>query len=273
MFKARFWSAVVLVLIIGTVLTLGGPWLYLFTLAISAIAYFEMTKAMKVRGEMKKSCLIEWFGLLGIIGYYLIIYFANTETFVMLTITLTIVSILFVYVFTFPKYEAKQIMAAVFSFIYAPIMLSYLYMTRCLENGFYIVWLIFISSWICDTCAYLVGMAIGKHKLAPILSPKKSIEGAVGGVIGSAVVGLLYAFVLIRTGTSNENMLWVFPVISAVGAMISQVGDLAASAIKRNFNIKDYGKLIPGHGGIMDRFDSVIFTSPMIYYMAVLLLK
>ena len=96
MFKARFWSAVVLVLIIGTVLTLGGPWLYLFTLAISAIAYFEMTKAMKVRGEMNKPCLIEWFGLLGIIGYYLIIYFANTETFVMLTITLTIVSILFV---------------------------------------------------------------------------------------------------------------------------------------------------------------------------------
>lgn len=273
MFKARFWSAVVLVLVIGTVLILGGPWLYLFTLAISAIAYFEMTKAMKVRGEMKKPCLIEWFGLFGIIGYYLIIYFANTETFVMLTITLTIVSILFVYVFTFPKYEAKQIMAAVFSFIYAPIMLSYLYMTRCLENGFYIVWLIFISSWICDTCAYLVGMAIGKHKLAPILSPKKSIEGAVGGVIGSAVVGLLYAFVLIRAGVSNENMFWVFPVISAVGAMISQVGDLAASAIKRNFNIKDYGKLIPGHGGIMDRFDSVIFTSPMIYYMAVLLLK
>ncbi|MCI5959540.1 MAG: phosphatidate cytidylyltransferase [Lachnospiraceae bacterium] len=273
MFKTRLISSVALVIIIGGALILGGPCLFLFTLAISAIAFFEMTKAMRVRGEKKGPCLIEWLGLLGVVGYYLIIYFANTETFVMLTITLTIVSILFVYVFTFPKYEAKQVMATVFSFIYAPIMLSYLYMTRCLKYGFYIVWLIFISSWICDTCAYLVGMAIGKHKLAPVLSPKKSIEGAVGGVVGSAIVGLIYALILTHVDPDIENMLWVFPVICAVGAMISQVGDLAASAIKRNYDIKDYGKLIPGHGGIMDRFDSVIFTSPMIYYMAVLLLK
>lgn len=273
MFITRCCSAVVLVIIIAAVLLSGGPVLFLFTLGIAAVAFLEMTKAMKVRGDKKSPCLIEWFGLLGIIGYYLIIYFANTATYIMLMITLTIVSILFVYVFTFPKYEAGQIMATVFSFIYAPIMLSYLYLTRGLTNGIYIVWLIFISSWICDTCAYLVGMAIGKHKLAPILSPKKSIEGAVGGVVGSGIVGLLYAIVLLKLGVSSQNMLWVYPVISAVGAMISQVGDLAASAIKRNFDIKDYGKLIPGHGGIMDRFDSVVFTSPMIYYMAVLLLK
>ena len=116
-------------------------------------------------------------------------------------------------------------------------------------------------------------MAIGKHKLAPVLSPKKSIEGAIGGVVGSSIVGLLYALILTQADPDIENIRWVFPVICAVGAMISQVGDLAASAIKRNYDIKDYGKLIPGHGGIMDRFDSVIFTSPMIYYMAVLLLK
>ena len=273
MFKTRLISSIVLVIIIAGVLTLGGPCLFLFTLAISGIAFFEMTKAMRVRKDSKRPCLIEWLGILGVIGYYLIIYFANTETFVMLTITLTIISILFVYVFTFPKYEAEQIMATVFSFIYAPIMLSYLYMTRCLKDGLYIVWLIFISSWICDTCAYLVGMAIGKHKLAPVLSPKKSIEGAIGGVVGSSIVGLLYALLLTQADPDIENIRWVFPVICAVGAMISQVGDLAASAIKRNYDIKDYGKLIPGHGGIMDRFDSVIFTSPMIYYMAVLLLK
>lgn len=272
MFK-RVVSGIVLVIIIVAVLMLGGPYLFAFNLLIAGIAFFELTKAMKVRGNQTKPCLIEYFGLLGVIGYYLIVYFANTQTYIMLSITLTIVAILFVYVFTFPKYEANQIIATVFSFIYAPIMLSYLYMTRCLDYGIYIVWLIFISSWICDTCAYFVGVAIGKHKMAPILSPKKSIEGAVGGVAGSAIVGLIYAFILLKLGVSSENMIWVYPVISSVGAMISMVGDLAASAIKRNFDIKDYGKLIPGHGGIMDRFDSVVFTSPMIYYMAVLLLK
>lgn len=273
MFRTRLLSSIVLVILIASVLLLGGPVLFLFTLFVALKAFFEMTKATKVRGESQKVCLLEIFGALGVLGYYGVIYFANTETYIMLTITLTIVAILFVYVFTFPKYEANQIMAAIFSFIYAPIMLAYLYLTRNLENGIYIVWLIFISSWICDTCAYLVGMAIGKHKLAPVLSPKKSIEGGIGGIAGAALVGLVYAFILKRIGVSQGNLLWVFPVISAIGAMISQVGDLAASAIKRNFGIKDYGRLIPGHGGIMDRFDSVIFTAPMIYYLAVLLLK
>ena len=115
-------------------------------------------------------------------------------------------------------------------------------------------------------------MIFGKHKLAPVLSPKKSIEGAVGGVAGAALVGLVYAVIIGKLGISQRELLWVFPVISAIGAVISQVGDLAASAIKRNFGIKDYGRLIPGHGGIMDRFDSVVFTAPMIYYLAVLLL-
>lgn len=273
MFRTRLLSSIVLVILIASVLLLGGPILFLFTLFVALKAFFEMTKATKVRGASQKVCLLEIFGALGVLGYYGVIYFANTETYIMLTITLTIVAILFVYVFTFPKYEANQIMAAIFSFIYAPIMLAYLYLTRNLENGIYIVWLIFISSWICDTCAYLVGMAIGKHKLAPVLSPKKSIEGGIGGIAGAALVGLIYAFILKRIGVSQGNLLWVFPVISAIGAMISQVGDLAASAIKRNFGIKDYGRLIPGHGGIMDRFDSVIFTAPMIYYLAVLLLK
>ena len=272
MFKTRLLSAIALVIIIAFVLLTGGSVLFVFTLLIALKAFFEMTRATKVRGEGQKVCLLEIFGALGVLGYYGVRYFANTETYIMLTITLTIVAILFVYVFTFPKYHANQIMAAIFSFIYAPIMLAYLYLTRNLENGIYIVWLIFISSWICDTCAYLVGMMFGKHKLAPVLSPKKSIEGAIGGVLGAALVGLVYAVIIGRLGISRSDLLWGFPVISAIGAVISQVGDLAASAVKRNFDIKDYGRLIPGHGGIMDRFDSVVFTAPMIYYLAVLLL-
>ena len=110
-------------------------------------------------------------------------------------------------------------------------------------------------------CAYCVGMLIGKHKMAPVLSPKKSIEGAVGGVVGAALLGVIYA-------AATQGKMAEYALICAVGALISMVGDLAASAIKRNQNIKDYGKLIPGHGGILDRFDSVIITAPVIYYLA-----
>lgn len=272
MFKTRLLSSMVLVILIASVLIFGGPVLFGFTLFVALKAFFEMTKATNVRGENENPCILEIFGALGVLGYYGVLFFANTEIYVMLVITITIVAVLFVYVFTFPKYHANQIMATIFSFIYAPIMLAYLYLTRNLEGGIYIVWLIFISSWICDSCAYLAGMAFGRHKLAPVLSPKKSIEGAIGGIVGAVLVGLIYAAILGKTGVSQSNELWVFPIISGIGAMISQVGDLAASAIKRNFGIKDYGKLIPGHGGIMDRFDSVIFTAPMIYYLAVLLL-
>ena len=107
--------------------------------------------------------------------------------------------------------------------------------------------------------------------MAPVLSPKKSVEGAVGGVAGAALLGALYALAANHFGNLQASPL-TYALICAVGALISMVGDLAASAIKRNRNIKDYGKLIPGHGGILDRFDSVIFTAPIIYFLSVLLL-
>ena len=138
--------------------------------------------------------------------------------------------------------------------------------------GLYIVWLILISSWGCDTCAYCVGILIGKHKMSPVLSPKKSVEGAVGGVLGAAALGALYGWMVMDRLKEEQRLILFFALICGVGALISMVGDLAASAIKRNADIKDYGKLIPGHGGVMDRFDSVIFTAPVIYFMAAYLL-
>ncbi len=152
-------------------------------------------------------------------------------------------------------------------------MLSFLYLTRMLESGNFIVWMILISAWGCDTCAYCVGVLIGKHKLAPKLSPKKSIEGAVGGVIGAAALGALYGFLVVERVIHDKRLAAPFAVIGGTGPVISQVGDLAASGIKRDHGIKDYGKLIPGHGGIMDRFDSVIFTAPVIYFLAQMMIN
>ena len=108
-------------------------------------------------------------------------------------------------------------------------------------------------------------MLIGRHKMTPALSPKKSWEGAVGGVLGAAALGFIFAMAFAdRMGIDSPVFSCVFA--CGIGAVISQIGDLAASAIKRNHNIKDYGNIIPGHGGILDRFDSMLFTAPAIYY-------
>ena len=105
-------------------------------------------------------------------------------------------------------------------------------------------------------------MLIGKHKMAPKLSPKKSVEGGIGGIAGAALIAVLYALAINHWGNAGVSVA-SFAIIGAAGGAISQIGDLAASAIKRNHDIKDYGKLIPGHGGILDRFDSIIFTAPI----------
>ena len=117
------------------------------------------------------------------------------------------------------------------------------------------------------------GMAIGKHKLAPVLSPKKSIEGAVGGVVGAGLVGALFRMAGSGKGICGSEYNLDSGCNLCGGRCDFPGGDLAASGIKRNHNIKDYGKLIPGHGGIMDRFDSVLFTAPIIYYLAILLIR
>ena len=200
-------------------------------------------------------------------SYYANLRFGFLPDLMMLVLGLLIV-LMFVYVFTYPKYQTEQLLAAFFGVFYVAVMLSYVYQTRMLGAGTYIVWLIFLCSWGCDTCAYCVGMLIGKHKMTPKLSPKKSVEGAVGGVIGAALLTVIYGMVFRGAMGSEMSHVWIMAAISAAGALVSMVGDLTASAIKRNYGIKDYGKLIPGHGGILDRFDSVIFTAPLIYFLA-----
>ena len=258
MFKTRLIRGIVLV-IIALATIISGSWILFFTLlAVSLIGMRELYKVMKVSDE--HVTVLELVGYLGAVLYYIAMKadFGNYGT---MAIIISMILILFVYVFGYPKYHAEQVMAAFFGVVYVAVMLSFIYLTRSLPDGKFLVWLIFLCSWGCDTCAYCVGMLIGKHKMAPVLSPKKSIEGAVGGVAGAALLGVIYA-------AATQGKMAEYALICAVGALISMVGDLAASAIKRNQNIKDYGKLIPGHGGILDRFDSVIITAPVIYYLA-----
>ena len=260
MFKTRLLSGIVLVIVLIVTVGYGGNLLFAFLGIISLIGLTELYKVVEVQTKALGAP-----GYLAAVVYYGMLLTGNMEYVMMLSI-LFLILVMAVYVFTFPAYRAEQVMTVFFGFFYVAVMLSFVYQTRMLADGGVVVWLIFLSSWGCDTCAYCVGMLIGKHKMAPILSPKKSVEGAVGGVVGAALLGVIYA-------AATQGPMLEYAVICAVGALISMVGDLAASAIKRNQGIKDYGKLIPGHGGILDRFDSVIFTAPVIYFLSIVMIE
>ena len=266
MFKTRLLSGILLVIIALVTIISGGDILFATILAISLIGMTEIYKILDVHKK-----------LLGVVGYtaaiiyFLLIRLGLTEWITMFTIAF-LIALMIVYVFTYPKYRSEHITLAFFGLFYVAVMLSYVYQIRMLEQGAFLVWLVFLCSWGCDTCAYCAGVTLGKHKMAPVLSPKKSIEGAVGGVVGAALLGAIYAVAINRFAPGANADAVQYAIICAIGAIISQVGDLAASAIKRNHDIKDYGKLIPGHGGILDRFDSVIITAPIIFYMATILM-
>lgn len=262
MFKTRLLSGIVLVIAALVLIITGGDVLLMSTLVISWIGMFELYRIFHIEKEAP--------GILGYLVaavYYADLRFSFLPDMMMFVLGLLML-LMFIYVFTYPRYWTEQLLAAFFGVFYVAVMLSYVYQTRMLQAGAYIVWLIFLCSWGCDTCAYCVGVLIGKHKMAPKLSPKKSVEGAIGGVVGAALLALVYGMTFMNAMEVERTHVFIMAAISAVGALISMVGDLTASAIKRNYEIKDYGKLIPGHGGILDRFDSVIFTAPIIYFLA-----
>ena len=264
MFTTRLISGIVLVILSLVVVGAGGSILFGVVGMISLVGLFELYRVMKI-----EKTPLGFIGYGTCIAYYGLLWFEGQQ-FVTLMCIAALMLLMSVYVFTFPKYKTEEITIVFFGVFYVAVMLSYLFQVRQMPDGGYLVWLIFLSSWGCDTCAYCVGMLIGRHKMAPRLSPKKSVEGGVGGIAGAALLGVLFALAMNKWGGADVSPLH-YAVICAAGGAISQVGDLAASAIKRNHEIKDYGKLIPGHGGILDRFDSVIFTAPVIYYLAILL--
>ena len=267
-FRTRALSAVVLVAVLGSALFFGSYYLWALMFFSSIVGFFEFLRAMREPADREnmKPDILESLGYAGISAVYLVFIIwdpIKDLVYVFYVLVLLLTALMIFYVMQFPRFPTSKMMQVFFGVIYVGIMLSFVYLTRMSEQGLKLVWLIFIASWICDTCAYLTGMAIGKHKLTPLLSPKKSIEGAVGGVIGAALVGFIYGIII-----KPDYSAWIPAVICGIGAVISQFGDLTASAIKRNHDIKDYGRLIPGHGGILDRFDSVIITAPIVYILS-----
>lgn len=266
MFTKRLVSGIILVILAVLIVTSGGILLYLASALISLCGLFELYRALKI-----DKTSLGMVGYVATISYYGLVWY-DGHRYVTLMAIAALMVLMTIYVFTFPKYRTEEVALSFFGVFYVAITLSYLYQVRAMADGKYLVWLIFLSSWGSDTSAYCVGRLFGRHKMAPVLSPKKTIEGAVGGVIGAALLGFGFAAVFGGNMMELEEAEAVCAMACAIAAVISQIGDLAASAIKRNHNIKDYGHLIPGHGGILDRFDSMLFTAPAVYF-AVLFLR
>ena len=179
---------------------------------------------------------------------------------------LAVIGVLCVFVYAIVKggeIKFRQIMAATFgSFAIGYSFAAFLRLEGMVAHR---AWLLlpFILSFACDTFAYIVGCTIGKHKLAPKVSPKKSVEGSIGGLAGNVVCGCLFVFVMDRWFGGGISY-GVMTVLALACGAVAQVGDLSFSLIKREFGIKDYGKLFLAHGGVLDRFDSVLFVAPVI---------
>ncbi len=227
---------------------------------LSALATFEMLNNTGCIKNILFTLIAMLYSVAAQIAY-------NFENFNVVAITVAYVAIVAVFaVFDHENFGERQITMAVGM----PIALTYAFSTfgTLLNNAdgngiLYFVMLANFSS-VADTFAYFTGCAIGKHKLAPVVSPKKTIEGAIGGIVGSLVGTLLITVIFEKAIGEVDINLWVFLAITPVLTVLGMIGDLFTSAIKRNCRIKDYGNLIPGHGGVLDRTDSFLLVAPVL---------
>jgi len=209
--------------------------------------------------------------------------------FLMLIGFVYVVSLLVTMLLNHKSIKLTDIAMIIVGNVYVAYLLVHIILVRHLEFGSFLVWLIFLGAFMTDTFAYFVGVLLGKHKLCPNISPKKTIEGAIGGIVGCGLSFLLFGVIVNRFFAdallryqympvqylsssyyviAPQQGLFSLPLMFALGLLCSiaaQIGDLVASTIKRQYDIKDFGKILPGHGGVLDRFDSILFVAPVVY--------
>ncbi len=261
----RIVSSLVGLPILIFLIVLGGLPLRVAILAVSLIGLAEFYSAFK-----GKVIMLKIIGILVSLLYYLPMYM-TFNSFMFLN-SFFIFALLISMVVRHRDIAISDCALIFFGFYYTVVPLSFIYMVRMSQFGEYLVWLIFICAWGSDTGAYFTGRSLGKHKLTPSLSPNKTVEGAIGGVVVATILAFIYGLIITRM-RSNVDIAVNCAIIGAVGAVLSQFGDLAASAIKRQSGVKDFGNLIPGHGGVLDRFDSIIFTAPCVYIVMTALMR
>ena len=249
------------------ILYFGGLALFIAWVLIALIGLSEFYQGWKhINVKPSNDIGVIMIGLLALLAGVIQVINADYFHFTMLWLVVSIVASM-IYGWQIDKRGPYDAIATLTGLVYVVFFSFHLVLLDQLQTGHIFIWTVVLSAFGSDIFAYFTGMMFGKHKLAPNLSPKKTIEGSVGGVVGAGVLCLIFGLIFAR------EYLWQCLLIGIVGGAVSQAGDLTASAFKRKMGIKDYGKLIPGHGGIMDRFDSVIFVAPFVYYLVLFMVE
>ena len=234
---------------------------------LAAIGVFEMIGCIGLRGKLEvllPSLIIAF--AVPIMSRYIVKLNGKISYCLAVIAAVLFIYMYYLMVLAVISKGTKSIMDMALVFLttaYISIGFASVLMLRDLPHGQFLYLLVFIGAWVTDGAAYFVGRAIGKHKLIPDVSPKKTVEGAIGGSIFCALSFLAYGLVVAHFSDSTVNAVEII-IAGLIISVISQFGDLIASLIKRHYGIKDYGKIFPGHGGVMDRFDSIISIAPFL---------
>lgn len=245
----RTMTGLVLLALLGTILFFGGRVLHFAVLFFSLVLCHELIGAFKHKGKE----IPEHYILLAC-AFHFVVYERGWPWFVAFTIPLFF---LILYYLKEDQFTIEDMGISALILIYVP---TFLFPIMSLDKTNYL-YLVFVIAIATDTFAYLTGMAFGKHKLCPSISPNKTVEGALGGVIGALTCGLIYCAV------ADIPVTFLHGLFIGLASVTSQLGDLFASKIKRATGIKDFGNFLPGHGGFMDRFDSMLLIIPMVYIL------
>jgi phosphatidate cytidylyltransferase len=232
---------------------------------ICAISAYELQTSIFGRGNIRICIYTTFSAALIPIGAYF-----NIGALVFQAVSLILMSILFVEAIIVFKTKRtitfSGILIALFGGALIPLMLSSLVSLKSMPEGRLLVLLPVISAFLTDAGAYFAGMLFGKRKAFPLISPKKTVEGCIGGLVVGVASMVIYGIIIVFTSLHAVTF-WALILYGLIGGVLTELGDLAFSLIKREYNIKDYGRLLPGHGGMLDRFDSMVFTAPAIYLL------
>lgn len=260
--KTRIITGVVALAVFLPFVIFSHTWAFVvFTVLATVIAVYEMANCMKQARKWPQFILSEIYGICCALATRMASDFLSV--FVALTAIYAFM-IMGIALFSKEKYPLDRAMMLIGGVVYVTFGFASIVLVRDLPYGVFIFWLIFIAAWLSDTGAYFVGMRFGRHKLIPDVSPKKTVEGLLGGIVTCVVMFLIYGGFVTFFSDRKANFLSLF-VTGVLLSLVSVFGDLLASLIKRRFKVKDYGFLLPGHGGIMDRFDSVLAVSIVLY--------
>lgn len=255
----RFISGTILFLAVAIILIFGNS--TAVNLTISAVALIAINEYFNCLS--KKYKVERWIG--NILAILLAFINVLPKEMLILMFPIGIALLFFKVIITEMKTNFADIAITGFGIIYIIGFILFIPLIYMSEHGKLLIWYLAISAWGTDTFAYLVGIKFGKHKLTPI-SPKKSIEGSIGGIVGSTLIAIIYTYFINKICNAGISYLAITEIGVAL-SVLAQIGDLAASSIKRYVDIKDFGKIIPGHGGMLDRIDSILFIAPFAYFL------